>query len=114
MDKIEQVKKILDLWLDYSRSSSDGFYERLFQQNSLAQQIDALYKPVSTATTYTDAEVKCLVADAHFKAIQQTYREIGEWLEELCTEPHSAGFHRFRKDCPVCFAQLKSGRMPKE
>jgi hypothetical protein len=65
-------------------------------------------------TTYTDAEVKSLVADAHFKAIQQAYKEVGEWLEELCTEPHSAGFHRVRKDCTECFVFLKSGRMPEE
>jgi hypothetical protein len=67
-----------------------------------------------TEILYTDAEVKCLVADAHFKAMQQAYKEVGKWLEELCTEPHSVGFHRTRRDCPVCFDQLKSGRMQEE
>ena len=43
MNKIETVKQILDLWLDYSRTSTDGFTARLFQQNNLAQQIHALY-----------------------------------------------------------------------
>jgi hypothetical protein len=146
--KIEQLADLI--------ATTEGHFCERSVLIEVAQQIDALYKPVSTTkeqvvcpkpksvrlvkgkvvsrtigkfetesvsfpAAYTEAELKSLVADAHFKAKQQAYREVGEWLYDWVHHlfgngsSKETGIYQISKvDLDREIKRLKSGKKPEE